>query len=1329
MASRRIKLIAAASALVLGAGGYFLYSVFAVQGQGVLAQAPLNVKSQVPPAFIMAVDDSGSMTFEGLYKADEQAYWNDLSGTTVNGFFSAANTMRTSGRGNYYHVLQNGIRLDFGTSLDTNTNGMRLGIPPLDLYGFARSPAYNKQYFDPKVTYAPWKNADGSPWADSPRTAARSDPRANGADGSRGPNPTVVYNFEQDTKTQGKTANYFAFRFQPGMRLPMGTEYYIRSDRHGSGCGGLGTTNGTRNSWQTITAVGGHLITTANNLTYNPGNGNDRGGGCEIHINYYPAVVYLPVGTDPPPGFKTANATTVANAGGPGVSLVKYVLIATNFTTGYDDVIKNFANWYTYYGNRNRAMIAAMSDSMWDVNNMRVGYFSINRRSGNPPGMAAGNLRMRNMNSETLGENSKPDLFADLYTLRADGGTPTRSATVYMGDQFNRKPVDENDDPPVKLACQINAGMLFTDGYTNEGGTYGNAYRSFGDTDNSGGEPRPIAGNANGNTIADIAYSFYKNRLRDDIPAGLVRPREGCELASPSLKLDCQTNLHMNFYGITLGATGKIYGVNAAATADPYTTLPNWEVTGTQVLDPKNVDDIWHAAINTRGEFVNAQRPSDITAAMRRVLAAINAGKSPSGSLALTGARIGTGSLTVSPFYEAKSEGTDWYSTLTANTVSTNPLTGEATFTNAWEASSRIPAAAGRDNVWFGSDAGTVLQFNAANIGSLNNLCNSTRPGMSICTGTSLAALGGATTPITIDQAVAYLKGDQTLELGRGTGDKLRFRTTRLGDIVNSTPVVSAPTDDYGYRSLPAPYGASYNTYMTSTAAAGKAGRRPMVYAGANDGMLHAFDGRTGTVGGVERFAYIPQSVVGYMGNLLFPRVETRDQKFQHRYYVDGPVAVSDAYYGGAWETVLVGTTGAGARGVFAINVSDAANPSASVAPFAADDRLWEINDLNSALPLDVRENIGHVLGKPVIVPVKTGTGAGTIKWKAIFGNGYNSISRKAVLFLVDIGPGATATNITMIEAVESGPGVPSGANGLGNLVVTDRWGPDATSGDLTSRFRDGFADTVYAADQKGAIWKFDLREADPVDLTTPLFTTLPYADGEPGAGYRQPILGGLTAASGPGGGVLIYFGTGSFSFDEDTTDNTLQSLYAVLDNNSGTTKTRANLLEQTIESTDDGVRMISSNLMTAGLSGWYIDLPEGERFVGYPRIESGVVFMPTYVPNAAVGCGGAGSNWLYGLNALTGAAGLSRVREGSPTGPSPGPGTGAVALNTGGTAPVKDVAVMTSPRIKPLGSGATDADLAAALGAQCSMVVQVAGAPPLYLPRACGRQSWRQIQ
>lgn len=68
MSRRTPRIIAASAVALLGVGGYFAYSLFAAQGQGDLAQAPLNNTTAIPPAFIMAVDDSNSMTFERIFK-------------------------------------------------------------------------------------------------------------------------------------------------------------------------------------------------------------------------------------------------------------------------------------------------------------------------------------------------------------------------------------------------------------------------------------------------------------------------------------------------------------------------------------------------------------------------------------------------------------------------------------------------------------------------------------------------------------------------------------------------------------------------------------------------------------------------------------------------------------------------------------------------------------------------------------------------------------------------------------------------------------------------------------------------------------------------------------------------------------------------------------------------------------------------------------------------------------------------------------------------------------------------------------------------------------
>lgn len=1276
----RTKLYAGATALVLAGSAYFLHSVLAVQGQGTLAQQPLNVQRQIPPAFIMALDDSGSMLWENLNNTRDGVFGWQSNGASSGSFFNGSVPRGYDGVDHRFHYIFPNYGRDGNAA-----------IPPIDAFGFARSPDVNPGYFDPRLSYPTWKRANGGDYATTTPTSAALDPRPAGANGRIGGALDLTTEVES-------TVNNWRFQVRQGMILPANTR--VR-----------GTCN----------AAGGNINTGANYATLP----DERRlvQNCDLHFSFFPATFFLedPASLPSTYGYSAAPvAVTDPQGGRPGV-LYRYEIRRTNFASDdqYNAAIQNFANWFTFYRTRREGLIGGILNALLDTKNMTVGWFRINDRR---------NVTMRDMSSET----AKQALFDDVVQMRATGSTPSRLAAQYLGQQFQRTDAGR----PIKLSCQRNAGMLFTDGYINDAAspTVGNLDAALGP---------PFADNV-ANTMADIVIPYYNNSLLPALETNSVPVPTACDsVPAPPLlptpeqrRLDCRRNLHMNFYGIVLGTLGEQFGVtylpdptdSAKLIPDPYLTPPTWGAR--QDLVPRAVDEMWHATLNTRGEMINATSPALITAAMRRVLASVSAGQSPAGSIALTGARIGTGSLSVFPFYEARNEGTDWYSTLTAQSVTVNPSNGVVSFNNAWEASDRLPQASDR-NVWFGADDGSARLFNPTNVASLARLCDNPVPGMSRCTQPTLENLGGAAATLTLTEAVSYLKGDQSLEVDRNANGRLRFRTTRLGDIVNGSPVISAPTDDYGYQSLPGTLGSSYGTYKTAKANSASAEfRRTMVFAGANDGMLHGFDGRvTGTDSGVEQFGFIPRSVLGHMGNLLFPYdpAASGDQRFQHRYFVDGPLVVSDARYGGAWSTVLVGSTGAGAKGVFALDVKDVSRPAGA---FDAADRLWEINQFNGNAA--VRNNIGHVLGRPVIVPVRTGAGAGDIVWRAIFGNGYNSDSGKAVLFMVDINTGNPT--IRMLEATEAG--APAGSNGLGNLVALDRF-RSAPDNSLNVPGRDGLADTVYAADQKGAIWKFDLRPAALVpggvvsNPTTPVFTTMPYTSG-PENGTRQPILGGITAAAGRNGGVMLYFGTGSFSFDNDPSDTTLQSLYGVLDVASGqpsVTATRANLVVQTIGTTAAGIRNTSSNVPGAGSLGWRLDLPTGERFVGYPRVDSGIVFMPTYAPVSALQCSVEGANWLYGLSALTGAAGLSNVSFDSPQGPSPGTGTGALSLNTQGTAPVKDVAIFSAPRLAPLGAAATPAELDAALDAQCSMIVQVAGAPTMYLKRPCGRQSWRQIQ
>lgn len=1256
MNTRNRRILAGVGIAVLAAGGYLVHTLMAAQAQGVLAQEPMNVQVPTPPAFIMAVDDSNSMMFERMFPGgDGRMIWNSSTGS----FFSAAGQFNSIGA-NCYDRNNNPLPdcyLYLYPHSNFNSNyGAGQAIPPLDIFGFARSHVYNASYFNPAVTYLPWIKADGTRWDNASPIAALADPR------SDFPGYKISYDV-----TNVRSRSNEGFQFVNGMRIPdlKGTDNrYYRS-------GG----------WQTAA----RSITSA--VTYG--------------VEYYPATFYLPESAPAPYGYRSDDKyrPVISGACGPGCNLRRYQIKSDNYDVvgAYGLAIQNFANWFQYHRNRTLAIIGASVEALYGVDNMRVGYFTINTRK---------NVTMHDL------VTNRADLYAQIYGLNPYSGTPNRRAVEFMAEQFRRT----DDGAPVIRACQRNGGMLFTDGYTNSGDT---PVGSYNNADAVGSTQLPTVPFADGysNTMADITAAYYagdKTPLRSgtSFAAGQVPVDERCKTLDKSTpdwkRLDCQTDLHMNFYGVTLGAQGRIYGVNAAATADPFKNPPNWDSNPNPVTvdDGTVVDEIWHAALNSRGEFINAQTPNDVTVAMRRVLEAITASKSPSGTLGMTGARIGAGSLSVSPSFDIRNGATDWSSKLKASTVTINS-DQVAVFSEAWEASAKL-SSSGRRIV--ANKAGSVVDFGASTI-SLTDLCS--KPDgkyatMLVCAADKLKAIDAD-----LESAIRYLKADASTE--KRNGGKYRDRTTPLGDIVTSAPVVSSPLDDYGYRQLGGDYAVGYAKYLETKAK----GRRYMVYVGANDGMLHAFDGGMGasgemdSSGGSESFAYIPATALGHMANLLFPyKPDSKDQTFRHRYYVDGPIAVSDMLNGSTWQTGLVGTAGAGGRSVFALDVSTPGS-------FGTGQVLWEINDINPSLSQAVRDNIGFVLGKPVIVPVKEGNG---IAWKAIFGNGYGSVNRRAVLYVVDMASGS----VRMIQAAEgSSASDISGDNGLGNVVVVDRW--QGAKQDV--RGRDGLADTVYAADQRGAIWKFDLTDSTNAALSVPVFTSKVAQDTDR-RNYRQPITGGMTAATGPSGGVMLYFGTGSFSFYSDKDDKTQQGLYAVNDvsgKRAATTLTAANLAVYTADTPGVGAeaRSITAGAVPANASGWVVNLPttNGERFVGNPMLVSGIMFMPTYVPNLeTVGCSTSGSNWLFGLSSLSGAAALENVRTGSPKGNKPVAGTAGILLKSEGTAPVRDVSLSVMPRLASGKEGPPG-------GSSCWMVVGAAGSQSLYLPYPCGRQSWRQLQ
>lgn len=1206
-----------------------------------IAQSPLFLSTRVKPGFLMVIDDSGSMNWETLFvAADGQGFWGRDNTSSPYSFYANSGTTRQSGSGDFLQLFPYPSR-----STERNT------IPATPNFGFARSPQFNPAYYDPAVFYETWRNADGTNQANTSITAAPVD---------RLPLSATTFNLTVNRAVSSSTSDRFDYR--AGMVIPAGTRYNLG----GTGCSGI---SGSTSSW----------LVAASNMTV-------TASSCNIAIDYFPATYFLTTNTSP-----DGNTAPVAFANQPNATpatLYRYEIKPANYasTAAYNAAIQNFANWFSYYRTRHLAVRGGISIALTGVDFLRTGLFTINSLT-NP-------VVMRDLALATDRGALYSTNIGGIFRTPANGGTPNRQAVNHAGTQFQRT----GSTAPVQLACQVNAAMLFTDGFSNAGSV------AVGNVDGSMGAP---FADGNSNTMADIASKYYLANIRPDLEAGKMRVPDECNTTgTPDPRLDCRRDPHMNFYGVTLGSFGNVFGVDAAATADPFTNTPAWPA-----MEDNNrttVDDIWHGTINTRGKMLNASTPQAITTAIRDVINAVLNGGSPSGTLALTGARVGANSFTVTPKFSMTNNGTSWTGQLKASQVDADGGIGA----ELWEASTKMPnstaTAASRD-VFVATVPGgvtkTVLNFQ---VGSLGATATEQFTAMGI-TPTDIAVNFPGATPA---QVVEYLRGDPSREIRNG--GKFRDRTELapgnivvgnvLGDIIGSTPEISSPLDDFGYGStLSGSDATDYQSFL-----AGKASNVPMVYVGANDGMFHAFNGNTAS-GGREEFAFIPNAALRRIGALASSR-------YDHRYYVDGPVTVADTKLGGSWGTVVVGTGGAGTRTAFAIDVTRPTTVGAA-------DVLWEIND-------SVDADMGFTLGKAQVLPVTGG------RWVALVPNGYNSGSENAALFVIDIDDGQILKKLVPNDgSVE--------ANGLGNIVALDNDG-------------DGFADSVYGGDLLGNVWKFDLSSASPSSWNValggnPLFTATD------SAGVPQAITGGFDVTTGPGGNNMLLFGTGRFFVNGDNAvaiTHQVETFYSVLDDGTPVSGGRSDLAVQTIASEQTvsvpnpnpppanitgTIRNITQqNVNFATQRGWLIDLvvgattPKGERFIGNPRVQNGKVFFTTFEPQGDA-CTPGGKNFLYGLDAITGGAALNQVSIGDPHADAICTSCGAINVLEG--APVRDtiLTVPTPPSIAGLDcevgtSGCEPPDPNDPVE-KCTLVLQTPGGQPIFLPRACGRQSWRQLE
>ncbi|MCB1636727.1 MAG: PQQ-binding-like beta-propeller repeat protein, partial [Xanthomonadales bacterium] len=482
----------------------------------------------------------------------------------------------------------------------------------------------------------------------------------------------------------------------------------------------------------------------------------------------------------------------------------------------------------------------------------------------------------------------------------------------------------------------------------------------------------------------------------------------------------------------------------------------------------------------------------------------------------------------------------------------------------------------------------------------------------------------------TLDSAAV---GEARLEYIRGARDEefvnggtFRNRKSLLGAVVNSgATVISQPIglyvdlpidgdeanavrgdeDAFSFEDGSAERNARYDQFRRSFRF-----RPERVYVGANDGMLHAFDGNSGE----EIWGFVPYKVYPNLSRLSSPQ----DLDFQS--YVDGTPEVRDAFIGGSWRTILVQTLRLGGQAVFAMDVTDANNPSL----------LWEYSDASSG-----GENLGFTYGQPYITRLHNG------RWAALVPGGYNpeiadgnAGTREASLYVIDLQTGSLLRKFLL----------GNGTIGLGGVVGGD-YALECEPGNLEfctvtgANVRD-VTDVAFAGDLTGNLWRFDLTDASPGSWTVDRMFQARNGDG-----FAQPITAQPWLAFTEDRQVVVLFGTGKYLEPKDRTLSIpVQSMYGIFDQGpaaAGYPVVGQNrLLRQNLSVLGSGRTLTVSTIDHSQHRGWYFDfLDQGERNIVRTgvRVGAGVGITPTLIPTSDDPCNPAARSFLLFFDVTNG--------------------------------------------------------------------------------------------
>jgi type IV pilus assembly protein PilY1 len=614
------------------------------------------------------------------------------------------------------------------------------------------------------------------------------------------------------------------------------------------------------------------------------------GRACYASIPYYPAT------------FWSAETCTVGAdcvLAPDGVTTLKrYEIKAGNsFPSGrsYADEIQNFANWFTYYRKRKLMLAASMGQVLETLTGLRLGVVPFNEHAA---------VTMRDTDAASASQNGR-EIAGRFYKNALDAeGTPTHATVKYIAGEFN------TNTSVVQYACQRNSMFVVTDGFSNTTSITPPSWDS-GKSAANWGSGAPYQTTTDG-TLADLALRYYTNRLRaGSLAAGKVPPS-----GSTAPNADKNPDLHINTYAITLGVRGTLW----PNTASPFDIAPAW--TTPVADDPSMIDDQWHATINGRGLMFLATTPDETTAGIRAVLTDILSQTGAQGGIAVSTVNLPRGD---NKAYFGTYNPAGWAGDLTANAI--DPATGSVNTTATWSAAAKLAARDWTTRVIATSNGSSGMAFTAANVGPLVN------PG----------GIYGSDAAV-----IDYLRGSRS-----GEGTAFRSRTSLMGAVINSEPVVSREDG--------------------------------VVYVASGEGMLHAFDTSAGSAG-QELWAFVPSRVLPALG-------ESVERGYAFGTKLDGSPVIGKV---GTSKRLLVAGMGVAGRGYYALDVS---SPRGLSEAGLASKLKWEFPAAGDS---STQAKVGQTLGRPVIVKTETDG------YVVLLTSGYNSTADgKGRLWMLNADTGA----------------------------------------------------------------------------------------------------------------------------------------------------------------------------------------------------------------------------------------------------------------------------------------------------------------------------------